>query len=392
MEPSTDQLQRLFAKPQWTKEEAQWLSRYLEETDAEALQELMKREFQQDLTNKLEDGNLPDDLLERIHAKIGVHKRAGFVISNMQRLIRVLAAAAVVGLLLLCSYFFFDKAPENVAAQRAPKKEVHKQDVEPGGDKAVLTLADGSSIVLNDQTGELAQQGTTRVLKLGGKLSYEPTASESGIPLYNTITTPRGGQYQIILADGSAVWLNAASSLRFPTTFTGAERRVEVTGEAYFEVAKKKDKPFVVTVKGAEIQVLGTHFNVMAYADEAALKTTLLEGAVRFVSGEKSVALQPGEQSQLKESGDLRVTSDIDVEKAVSWKNGYFDFNGETIETVTRQLSRWYDIDVAIASGIEDRFYAEIPRGTKLSEALRALELTGKVHFSVEGRNVKVRP
>jgi ferric-dicitrate binding protein FerR (iron transport regulator) len=257
----------------------------------------------------------------------------------------------------------------------------------------LLTLADGSTIVLNDeQNGELASQGNTKVLKLNGRITYQPSDVGSGKILYNTITTPRGGQYQVVLADGSSVWLNAESSLRFPTDFVGKERRVEISGEAYFEVAKNKAMPFVVSVNGAEVQVLGTHFNVQAYDDEAALQTTLLEGAVKFVAGNSAVTLKPGQQSQLDKNGDVTVSNEIDTDKIVAWKNGYFLFNGEGLSAITKQLARWYDVEVTGANKIGDKFYAEIPRATKLSDVLHALELTGKVHFTIEGRKVVAKP
>lgn len=223
-------------------------------------------------------------------------------------------------------------------------------------------------------------------------MTYHPSDSGGDKVLYNTISTPRGGQYQVVLADGSSVWLNSESFLRFPTDFMGKERRVEISGEAYFEIVKNKAMPFVVSINGAEVQVLGTHFNVKAYKDETLLKTTLLEGSVKFVAGHTTLTLKPGQQSQLKEDGDVNVLSGVDVDKVVAWKNGYFDFDGEDLATITKQLSRWYDIEVIGTGKIDDRFYAEIPRNTKLSDVLHALELTGKVHFLIDGKKVMVKP
>jgi ferric-dicitrate binding protein FerR (iron transport regulator) len=194
------------------------------------------------------------------------------------------------------------------------------------------------------------------------------------------------------LPDGSQVWLNAASSLRFPTTFAGKERRVEITGEVYFEVAKNKAMPFIVSVYGAEIQVLGTHFDVMAYNDEPAFKTTLLEGSVKFVKDGNYTMLKPGQQSQLTKSGQLKVVSNVNLTTEVAWKNGFFDFEGLNFETIARQLSRWYNVEVIYDKKIDDLFYAEIPRNTKLSDVLKALELTGKVHFEIEGTKIIVLP
>jgi ferric-dicitrate binding protein FerR (iron transport regulator) len=301
-------------------------------------------------------------------------------------------AASVAGLIGLSIFFYTRLGSEKEAA----KNEAHTKpvnDVTPGGNKAVLTLADGSTIVLDDaQNGKLAQQGNTKVIKLNGKLDYNASGSSAKEILYNTIATPRGGQYQIELPDGSQVWLNAASSLHFPTVFAGKERRVEITGEAYFEVAKDKSMPFIVKVNNAEVQVLGTHFNVMAYSDEAAVKTTLLEGSVKFVSQNNSTVLKPGQQSQLAKDGQVKVANEVDLDKVMAWKNGLFKFGGEDIETVCRQLARWYDVEVVYNQRPDDLFYADIPRNTSLADAFKALELTGKVHFKIEGRKVIVMP
>lgn len=304
----------------------------------------------------------------------------------------IAATACVIGLLILGSWILMrnDLNKKNVHAG-SPRKPL-KSDIAPGGDKAVLKLANGSSIVLDDaQNGALAQQGKTKVIKLNGRLSYQASSASNEI-LYNTISTPRGGKYQIELADGSQVWLNAVSSLRFPAAFAGKERKVEVTGEVYFEVAKNPGMPFIVSVNGAEVQVLGTHFNVMAYTEEASLKTTLLEGSVKFVSGNETNMLKPGQQSQLLKSGKVIIEDEVDVGEVLAWKNGLFHFNGTDMGTVMRQLSRWYDVDVVYSKHVEDRFYAEIPRNTKLSDVLKALQLTGKVHFEIEGRKIMVAP
>jgi ferric-dicitrate binding protein FerR (iron transport regulator) len=316
------------------------------------------------------------------------------IVHKMQRRVwlRVAAAASVIGLLILGSYFWFNRGEEKEIVKTEIKDQRYKDDVSPGGNKAVLTLADGSTVILDDaQNGALAQQGNTKVIKLGGKLAYDPASTGAKEVLYNTIATPRGGQYQIELPDGSQVWLNAASSLRFPTAFVGKERRVEITGEAYFEVAKDKAMPFIVSVNGAEVQVLGTHFDVMAYREEKAIKTTLLEGSVRFVSGNNASMLKPGQQSQMTKEGQVKVVSDIDVEKVMAWKNGLFHFENADIETVMRQLARWYDIEVVYQSKrSNDLFHVEIQRNTKLSDALKILEVAGGAKFEIEGKTVYV--
>lgn len=298
------------------------------------------------------------------------------------------------------------------AAVRSTRR--FKNDVQPGGNKAILTLADGSSIVLDSAgNGTLGVQGKTKILKLAsGSLAYQSNRrGVSGVadadagPVYNTISTPRGGQYQVVLPDGTKVWLDANSSLRFPTTFDGdpKQREVQLTGEAYFDVARNPQKPFRVGVyangpgRGGELQhveVLGTQFNIMAYSDEAAVKTTLLEGAVRVggAMGSK-VELKPNDQARLDlgQGNGISVVADADVDAAVAWKNGYFDFNKANIETIMRQLARWYDVDVSFrGSGSRDRvFYGGMQRNLTLSSVFRVLERSG-VQFSIDGKKVIV--
>jgi len=193
------------------------------------------------------------------------------------------------------------------------------------------------------------------------------------------------------LPDGSRVWINAASSIRFPTAFTGNARRVEVNGEAYFEVAKNKSMPFMVKVNNAEVQVLGTHFNIMAYDEEDVVSTTLLEGSVKFVTGDKISILKPGQQSQLSKDGQVKLVNDVDVDQVVAWKNGLFVFDNSELGTVMRQLSRWYDIDVVYRTrNVTTSFVGEVPRTSKLSDVLKVIELTSKMHFEVAGKKVIV--
>lgn len=242
------------------------------------------------------------------------------------------------------------------------------------------------------KNGTVSNQGNSKVIKTNGKLAYSANNAGLAASVYNTVTTPRGGHYQIVLPDGSQVWLNAASSIRFPTAFTGKERNVEITGEVYFEVAKNKTLPFVVKVNSAEVKVFGTHFNIMAYNDEAAVKTTLLEGSVQFSNGLSSYMLKPGEQSELNKSGQVKVIPDVDVDNVIAWKNNLFDFQNADIEFIMRQLSRAYDVDVVYNKKVNDRFFAEIPSTAKLSEVLKMLELTGKVSFDIQGRKIIINP
>jgi ferric-dicitrate binding protein FerR (iron transport regulator) len=312
-----------------------------------------------------------------------------------------LYAAAVIFLVLVTGggYLWMHRSSSS-GATIAGEKDVakgFKSDRSPGGNKAVLTLADGSTIVLDSaHNGLLSQQGNSKVQKLdSGQLAYEiaaslkqPAASEA---TYNTITTPRGGQYQVVLSDGSKVWINAASSLRFPTSFSGKGREVELKGEAYFEIKENKAMPFKVKVsQGEEVEVLGTHFNIMAYEDEPVVKTTLLEGRIKVTAGVTSKMVKPGQQVQINAKGELVLVGDVDVEEAVAWKNGYFQFHIADIETVMRQLTRWYDIDVYYESRKpEGHFLGEISRNNNLSDVLKMLEVNG-VHFRMEGKKLIV--
>lgn len=269
-----------------------------------------------------------------------------------------------------------------------------KKDVSPGGTKAMLTLANGNVIALDSSLkGTLAQQGDVNLHVSPGMLKYDQNRQTSANSIaYNILKTPKGGQYQLELPDGSKVWLNAASSLKFPTAFVGKERRVELSGEAYFEVARNAGQPFFVSVNNASIAVLGTSFNVMAYTDEAAMKTTLLEGAVKVSQANASSLLKPGEQSLLEPNGKMKVIEKADVSLAVAWKNGLTSFKSADIKTIMRQVERWYDVEVVYSGPIPARsFTGDIPRDANLSELLRLLEIS-RIHFKMEQRKLIVMP
>lgn len=259
--------------------------------------------------------------------------------------------------------------------------------VTPGGDRALLTLADGTKIVLdNAANGNIARQGAVQVVKLSnGQLQYQPLTKGAAIALtlqYNTMSTPRGGQYKLMLPDGTAVWLNAESSITYPVVFAADQRSVQVSGEAYFEVAKDKERPFRVKAGDANIEVLGTHFNVNAYANEGETKTSLLEGSVKI----NSQILKPG---QAFANGRIFQT---DVSRDVAWKNGVFDFNDQNLAQVMRQLARWYNLDVEYPIGIPHKEYGgEMGRNLNLEQVLKGLEDSG-VRFELNGRKLIVRP
>jgi transmembrane sensor len=391
-----------YVNNQLTEEElARFLQLMQQEEYAINFKKLVDQLLENNSSTGKADQNRADIIFQRIMGAAGREEEAQEIkVVHLRQsskrfiFLRIVAAASIIGLILVGTFFWFNRDEQREVSQTEVRKNGYKNDVLPGGDKAILTLADGSTIVLDDaQNGALTQQGATKVIKLGGKLAYDPTGAGSTEVVYNTITTPRGGQYQIELPDGSQVWLNAASSLRFPTAFAGKERRVEISGEAYFEVAKNKNMPFVVSVNGAEVQVLGTHFNVMAYQEEDVVKTTLLEGVVQFVSGNSTSLLKPGQQSQLTKEGQVKVVSGIDVDEVMAWKNGMFHFENVDIETIMQQLSRWYDVEVVFKSkNTREQFVVEMPRSSKLSDVLRVLELTGDIKFEIEGKKVIVSP
>ncbi|SDD82785.1 FecR family protein [Mucilaginibacter pineti] len=272
----------------------------------------------------------------------------------------------------------------------------HTHDVLPGGNKAVLTLANGKTITLNSaQNGVLAQQGGASVYKTrNGQLVYgggQNDAQEQATAM-NKVSTPRGGQYQLVLSDGSKVWLNAASSLSFPAVFMGKTRDVEITGEAYFEVAKNPNKPFRVKTNNTTVEVLGTHFNINAYTDEESIKTTLLEGSVKISNSKYASVLKPGQQASLTQTGQIKVIDDPEAEYAIAWKNGVFEFKDAGIETIMRQAARWYDVDVSYQGTIPTReFNGSISRNVKASELMGMLKYAG-VNFKIEDKHITVIP
>lgn len=264
----------------------------------------------------------------------------------------------------------------------------------PGGNKAVLILGNGSTVTLDStNNGLLATQGNTNVVKVrAGQLAYAGSAGAAVAVLYNTIRTPRGGQYQVRLPDGSRVWLNAATSLRFPTAFAGKDRTVELSGEAYFEIAPGKDRPFKVKVGQMTVDVLGTHFNVNAYDDEESFRTTLLSGAVRVEEGGAAKVLKPGEEALWgPDDRELRVAK-ADTDEAVAWKNGLFQFESAELKEVMRQVARWYDVEVHYEGSTEKHFSGFIARSASLADVLHQLERASKTSFTLEGRTVTVKP
>jgi ferric-dicitrate binding protein FerR (iron transport regulator) len=422
-------LLQLYAANQASREEVEELFGWLKEQEGDdALQK-----FISDAADKeVHDTTLLQGDWDKIwhsveSATTGTHASPKIVrLFWPSRIARV--AAAVLLLVMAGSAWFFLSRPKTNAASDLIIVTA-KKDITPGINKAILTLGDGTTIALDTvQTGLLALQGQTKIIKqntAGLIYNSQVTSEQAGEVLYNTVTTPHGGQFQLVLPDGTKVWLNAGSSLYFPATFSASKRMVQLTGEAYFEVAKVSDSrghriPFAVNIPpsaggvgGGRVEVLGTHFNVNAYDDEKDTKVTLLEGKVRVVKesggkkyevgGKKNeVMLKPGEQAVMagnarftldrrnfSEGGidDSRLTIDHspNVQQVMAWKNGYFRFKETGIRELMRQVERWYNVDVEYRTDRTDQYYTGVvSRSQNISALLQTLELTGTVHFQID--------
>ncbi|PVD50673.1 iron dicitrate transport regulator FecR [Terrimonas sp.] len=302
-------------------------------------------------------------------------------------------AAAVIIMLCCAAGLWIYNKPDRSFTQQTIQKSLPETDIAPGTNKATLTLADGSIISLDEaKKGSLAKQGNTAIVKLdSGQLAYHVKGAIKEIS-YNTLTTPRGGQFHLTLPDGSEVWLNAASSIRFPTAFEGKQRKVSITGEAYFEIKPDKSMPFIVQVnEHTSVEVLGTHFNINSYSDEPSIKTTLIEGLVKVNSLDRHEFITPGQQIQLNENNTIRLIKQADIEEALAWKNGVFQFREADLPSVLRQLSRWYDVDVQYEKDIPERvFEGEMQRDLSLLQVLKILE-KNKVRFEIKGKILIVK-
>jgi transmembrane sensor len=305
---------------------------------------------------------------------------------------RKLAAAAAILILAgaMCYYYFMAAKPISVPGSPIAKADAVTPDILPGTTKATLTLGDGSAIMLDTVSGTaVASQGNTRIVKQNGRVVYQKGTTPSSGLIYNTLSTSRGHEYPLTLSDGTKVWLNAASSIRFPVLFSEKRRSVEITGEVYFEVAKNI-KPFAVSVGGATVEVLGTHFNINAYTDEERLSTTLLEGSVKITRGTSSMLLIPGQQAQIQKNGSIDLNRNADTEEAVSWTQGYFHFTDASLETVLRQLSRWYDVDVIYQKkSADETFSGDIQKSLSLSQVLKILDKS-QIKLQIDGKRLIV--
>ena len=374
------------------------LSEYIrEESQDPALQELM-----QDFWNNMSPDHdlvIPKDDIYQNVTENPLFKAAspGPVVKQLYKWNKLFLYAASIFLILACGVVLYQNAKDNgVTTGQLTKNNNPGKSITPGMTKAVLTLANGSKMLLAGTVKEtLASQNGVLLEQDNGQLIYHGDKRQNGIngSPENSIMTPRGGAYQLRLEDGTAVWLNSASSITYPVAFSGHERRVKISGEAYFEVAKNAKKPFIVEANGTEVKVLGTHFNVSAYEDDEAVKTTLVEGAVRVGKNGQFALLKPDQQATVLHGTSRIHVKDIDAMEALAWKNGVFLFNNENIKVVMKVISRWYDIDVVYKGDVTNKtFGGTISRFENFEKLLKTLELTGAIQFKIEGRRVIVMP
>lgn len=371
-------------------EEAQEILPLLSAAESDpAMRELLQKQLQRHQNLQSINPQILQQLDDRLPSILGKESQVVTIPFYRKSFFRYSVAAAV--MLFIAASWLFTK--ETASVKPVPSVIAKTTDLPPGHMGAILTLDDNSTIVLDSMNeGLIATQNGAKVLLNNGRISYDRDNSATDAVTYNTMSTPRGRQFQLVLPDSSKVWLDAASSIRFPTAFTGNTREVEITGEAYFEVAKDPRRPFTVIIKNSnkKIEVLGTHFNVNAYAQEASINTTLLEGSVKVYNGENYQLLKPGQQAQ--SSGHTKIISQVNLKKVIAWKEGVFDFSDMKLEEVMRQLERWYDIEVKYENGIPPfEFVGKMRRDLRLSEVLRGLEIS-EVHFSIEGRSLVVKP
>ncbi|MEZ2334600.1 FecR family protein [Mucilaginibacter sp. RCC_168] len=386
---------------------AKYLQKELTEQEQDELEQwLQADEHNQELFKKLTDQTIIDSELETFEANDknkawrNIVKKTGFKSpARKKTTIKSWPAYAAAIVILIALGVTLTRYRNASGEQKMAVKP--QKDLLPGSNKAILTLADGSKIVLdNAKRGKIANQQNVVITKdQSGELVYQAaeTSQNEELPpveknVMNTLATPRGGQYQIVLPDGTRVWLNSASSLKYPTAFAGNERRVELNGEAYFEVSKDPNKPFYVKTATQTVTVLGTHFNINSYADEIATKTTLLEGSVRVTGNTNGVMakLKPGEQA-VNTINAIDVKENADIDEAVAWKNGKFLFRNTDLHTIMRQLSRWYDVDVEYQGNVAQKHYrGRISRNVPVSDIFQILKTSG-INFTIDGRKIIVR-
>lgn len=395
-------LLKQYATGMLTSEEEQELAQLLSQNDREQLAQYIATLAQQ---NNFPPSAITDETAAATFRNIMAADKTGTPVINApwwRTNYRWLSAAAAVLLLAVSAIVYFTVSRKTAPAHIAQKKAV-KPEKQAGRNTAILTLADNSVVELDSlNNGLVTTQGGSRVMLTNGELVYEQASRNAGTPLtihhsplaFNKITTPRGGEYTIMLPDGTKVWLNAASSLKFPTAFTGGKREVELTGEAYMDVAEDKTHPFEVKIGKVNVAVHGTEFNIMGYTDENKIVTTLVSGSVAIsAEGAAPKMLIPGEHAVVKNDNSGLYIEKADVDEETAWKNGRTYFNGANIRQIMRQVARWYDVDVQYKGNVSNLdFTCTVSRKDKLSKLLALMELTGAVNFTMEGNTIIVQP
>ena len=391
---TTERLTELFTRHLdrnlTSDERVELMGLFLEPSLQPDLQRLVKAAWEQ----SGEEEGMPEEKRKALFQKIFEPKIVAAPVIEMASRRKTywkgwVAAASLLFIVMLGTYLVWQgKDDGKLTVQTSPK------DIEaPKSSKAMITLANGQRVYLDSaSSGQLAIQGNVKLVKLAnGQIAYETVNGEVGTEIkYNTLENPRGSKViDMMLADGSHVWLNAGSSVTYPVAFVGNERKVSITGEAYFEVAHDVSKPFFVNKGEVSVQVLGTHFNVNAYDDEENIKVTLLEGKVKVGNGKSFGTIKPGQQAVV--TSTINIVNDVDLEEVMAWKNGLFQFEGVGIDGVMRQIARWYDVEVVYDNKPGGQhFRGEISRDVDVSKVFRMLEATGTVHFRIEGKKVFV--
>ncbi|WP_316750621.1 FecR family protein [Pedobacter gandavensis] len=376
---------KYFDKTATPEERAEFMRLVAELKSDEPLVKLMETSYQTDQSILEFTPEIKEKILNNVYqpadTEVPVRKLWKFS-SNWTKY----AAVLMLGILGL-GFFFYKKEQHNLLA-------LQTQDIAPGGNRAILTLSNGQKIDLDTTAnGVLVEQGNISISKTSdGQLVYHVMGEENGPATINTIETPNGGQFQIYLSDGTKVWLNAGTQIKFPTQFVGKERNVELTGEAYFEVAKNAKKPFKVKMSNqTEVVVLGTHFNISAYQEETEINTTLLEGAVVLKVEDKIAKILPGQQAILnKADKNINLVNEVNVNQVIAWKNGFFSTEGISLPELMKQVEKWYNVRVVYKDNVQADFTARLPRNISLAELISLLELTKQVHFKLDYKTLTV--
>ncbi|WP_051292737.1 FecR family protein [Olivibacter sitiensis] len=372
------------------------LVQYLQQHhDDKELEEVMKEVAE--LTESLQTEEVPtqamyDNIIRDVRYRESTIPRS-IKPRALKKFLLPTAIAASIALLMLFYFYPSKQAAIDIQGEKTYVEQSNKKhQVVPGRKQATLTLADGRIITVDSlQYQAITTQDGIRLSLENGQLVYD-VDDKRAYAATNTISTPQGGEYEITLPDGTRVWLNAASSITYPIVFKDGVREVSINGEVYFEVAKNKDKAFVVKAGDTHIKVLGTHFNISAYKDDFSIKTTLIEGSVQVEKGNLARILKPGQQAETSDRWNNIKVNDVDMEEVLAWKNGYFLFNNENIVSAMKKISRWYNVDVVYESDLSNKgLDGTISKMEDIHQLLKALELTGAAKFELEERRIMIK-